>query len=652
MKKILCLFLLIFYIGSLFSCNINQNPDIVQNEPYEDVKNLAADVEFNLHSNLDPQKAEYPLSTGKVYYVSSDGNDENDGLSISSPLKTLAAVSKLELIAGDSVLFKKGDTFEGKLTLSNLKGEKNNPITFASYGELTEMPIITNTKKYATSSVFTFVNSSNLVIRDLSFEVYGMNRNTTSSSTCSTGINFQYNHVGDETFEGIYVYNNKLVGKSINDSYEAFDTNSSGIVFMTLEETHDGSPLNMFNGAYIRYNEVSYFGRVGIQCGGWIQEKGGQNEMHRNKYLNLHFDNNVVHHIGGIGMYIAAGKNSTMNRNHIYETGITTDKSMIEGQCGMMYLSAEYSSASFNVIHDCYDANTGWDAMGIDIDWNTDHIEVSYNYIYNCQGSGIGTMANQNCSIKYNRIENCRGETTHDGSITISNFTNRQYPVPDDFHSVTNLIIDGNLIWHSEIEKPVFHVYEDNGDKDYVGNEFINNRVVFVGNTSPKNLVWVNVEPTLNWYKFANNKYYSTDNSQFKAFESTPKMNINFMDGAQVYEVTKEKLFDSWAKRDLNSTYSVNSNYIPAKPINCNATLDGNKLILTWDSTDKDNVWHYNIYKVQENESASYLNLIGQVEDLKFEYMLENNETYYYIIQPESNEGIYGKALKVKISLE
>ena len=652
MKKILCLFLLIFYIGSLFSCNINQNPDIVQNEPYEDVKNLAADVEFNLHSNLDPKKAEYPLSTGKVYYVSSNGNDENDGLSISSPLKTLAAVSKLELIAGDSVLFKKGDTFEGKLTLSNLKGEKNNPITFASYGDSTEMPIITNTKKYASSSVFTFVNSSNLVIRDLSFEVYGMNRNTTSSSTCSTGISFQYNHVGDETFEGIYVYNNKLVGKSINDSYEAFDTNSSGIVFMTLEETHDGSPLNMFNGAYIRYNEVSCFGRVGIQCGGWIQEKGGQNEMHRNKYLNLHFDNNVVHHIGGIGMYIAAGKNSTMDRNHIYETGITTDKSMIEGQCGMMYLSAEYSSASFNVIHDCYDANTSWDAMGIDIDWNTDHIEVSYNYIYNCQGSGIGTMANQNCSIKYNRIENCRGETTHDGSITISNFTNRQYPVPDDFHSVTNLIIDGNLIWHSEIEKPVFHVYEDNGDKDYVGNEFINNRVVFVGNTSPKNLVWINVEPTLNWYKFANNKYYSTDNSQFKAFESTPKMNINFMDGAQVYEVTKEKLFDSWAKRDLNSTYSVTSNYIPEKPINCNATLDGNKLILTWDSTDKDNVWHYNIYKVQENESASYLNLIGQVEDLKFEYMPENNETYYYIIQPESNEGIYGKALKVKITLE
>ena len=69
------------------------------------------------------------------------------------------------------------------------------------------------------------------------------------------------------------------------------------------------------------------------------------------------------------------------------------------------------------------------------------------------------------------------------------------------------------------------------------------------------------------------------------------------------------------------------------------------------ESSDKDKVWHYNIYKVKENESASYLNMIGQVKDLGFEYLLDDNETYYYIIQPESNEGIYGKALKIKISL-
>ena len=129
MKKIFGLFLMIISIGFLFSCDNTENPNSKQNEPYEDVKNLIADVEFNLDSNLNEKKEEYPLSTGNIYYVSEEGNDENDGLSISSPLKTLTAVSKLELNAGDSVLFRKGEKFEGKLTLSALKGEKNNPIT-------------------------------------------------------------------------------------------------------------------------------------------------------------------------------------------------------------------------------------------------------------------------------------------------------------------------------------------------------------------------------------------------------------------------------------------------------------------------------------------------------------------------------------------
>lgn len=646
-KKILYV---ISFLLTLSSCNNNPTSSIV-NEPYQDIKDVIADKEFSFETTLMDKVEKYPLSKGNIYYVSASGDDSNDGLSQDNPLKTFDAINKLNLVAGDSVLFKKGDIFEGKLNLLNLMGEENNPITLASYGESENKPILTNTKKYASSSVITITNSSNVVIRDLQIEVFGLNRNTSSSGTCSTGINFQYNFVEDNLFEGIYAFNNTLVGKSVNDSYEAFDTNSSGIVFMTLEESHDSSPLNMFSNAHIEFNEISYFGRVGIQCGGWIQEKGGQNEMHRNKYTDLHFDNNEVHHIGGIGMYIACGTNSTMDRNHIYETGITTDKTMIEGQCGMMYLSSEHSSASYNLIHDCYDGNTGWDAMGIDIDWNTDYIDVLYNHIYDCQGSGIGTMANQNCTIKYNRIDNVRGETNHDGSITISNFTNRQYPVPDDFHSVTNLIIEENLVLHTQLEKPVFHVFEDNGDKIYYGNQFINNRIVYAGKTSPLNLVWINVEPTLDWYKFGGNKYYSTDNSQFKAFESTPKSAINYSEGAEIFEVTKEKEFSAWQKRDTNSTYEIISEYIPSKVENPQVSFENNTLKFDWTSLDEEKVWHYNIYRVKDNESASYLNMVGQVDESKFEIKIEDNETYYYVIQPETNEGIYGKAMKLKVSL-
>ena len=260
-------------------------------------------------------------------------------------------------------------------------------------------------------------------------------------------------------------------------------------------------------------------------------------------------------------------------------------------------------------------------------------------------------MANQNCSIKFNRIANCRGETNHSGSITISNFTNRQYPVPENFHSVTNLIIEENLILHSEIEKPVFYVFEDIGDKNYSGNEFINNRIIFIGDENPENLVWINVDSSLNWYKFEGNKYYSTDNSQFIAYDSTPITEINSLEGANIFVGSDNNEFSAWQVRDLNSTYEIINNYIPAEIENCNVTFDGSKLYFTWKNSEQEMVWHYNIYKVKKDESPSYLNMIGQVSDLCFEYVVSSSEEFYYVIQPESNEGVYGRAIKIKISL-
>jgi phosphoribosylanthranilate isomerase len=42
---------------------------------------------------------------GNTYYVSADGNDENDGLTPKTPWKTLDKVSSAELSEGDGVLF-------------------------------------------------------------------------------------------------------------------------------------------------------------------------------------------------------------------------------------------------------------------------------------------------------------------------------------------------------------------------------------------------------------------------------------------------------------------------------------------------------------------------------------------------------------------
>lgn len=78
-------------------------------------------------------------TTPQPYYVSTSGNDANDGLSTITPWKSLAHVYQqcfrpYALIPGDSVLLKRGETWSGQLSTSWLLGSGGLPITFSSYG--------------------------------------------------------------------------------------------------------------------------------------------------------------------------------------------------------------------------------------------------------------------------------------------------------------------------------------------------------------------------------------------------------------------------------------------------------------------------------------------------------------------------------------
>ncbi len=76
-----------------------------------------------------------------IYYFSESGNDNNAGTSESSPFKTLKKLNSLSLVAGDFVLFKKGEIFQGSIIIKD-NGSAGNPITFSSYGSGAN-PVIT-----------------------------------------------------------------------------------------------------------------------------------------------------------------------------------------------------------------------------------------------------------------------------------------------------------------------------------------------------------------------------------------------------------------------------------------------------------------------------------------------------------------------------
>ena len=77
----------------------------------------------------------HTIASATDYYVSSSGNDANNGLSSSTPWKTIVKVNSAFSIMkpGDRILFKQGDVFTGQITLTR-SGSSTANITFDAYG--------------------------------------------------------------------------------------------------------------------------------------------------------------------------------------------------------------------------------------------------------------------------------------------------------------------------------------------------------------------------------------------------------------------------------------------------------------------------------------------------------------------------------------
>ena len=623
--------------GLLSGCSV-----IVRNVEYIDLAGQGASAEYSFVDESLEAEQLYPVSKGgTMYFVSADGDDSNDGLTPETPIKTLSKASSISLKAGDSVLFRKGDTFVGNLRYSDLEGSKENPITIASYGNGDERPVITNgNETLRGGDIVGIYNSRGVVVRDLKIDAYASS--SAHGSPAVRGIAYEYKKAIDNPNLDIYIVNNIIRGHDITGEYPDTDSYIYGITgYVWANRT-----LDYATDIYILNNDVSYVGLNGIQMRGDYSQDSDDDDTYskniRKCYKGVHLDGNTVHHIGQIGMYICGGKNCTMDRNLVYQTSIVKERAFMDGQCGMMYIKSEYSSARYNIIYDAYDAGAGIDGMGFDIDWKTDYITLEYNYISNCLGSGIGTLSNLNSTIAHNRLEGNIGATNHAGSLTLGNLGG----------DVFGAHIYDNLIYQTTKSAPAFRAFHEGGNKKFTGCEFVGNHIVLKADVDPSTYFWVNINSSVQFYKIAENKYYSVSpDTSFKASDRTAKKYLNFEEGAQVYKAGAGSPFSSWQKRDLGSTYEMRSDNAPSKVENVTCTYENGKLLLNI-AGDMSDVWHYNIYKVGYDESASYLNMIGQTESSTFEYEVPHNGEFYIIVQPESNQGIYGEGFKIKINID
>jgi hypothetical protein len=99
-----------------------------------------------------------------THYVSTNGRDADDGLSIQTAWRTIDRANKARLQPGDSLLFQGGGTFVGSLVLDAVIGNITAPITVASYGKGWATLQSSNAN---TSGIFIY-NSVYIVLQNLS----------------------------------------------------------------------------------------------------------------------------------------------------------------------------------------------------------------------------------------------------------------------------------------------------------------------------------------------------------------------------------------------------------------------------------------------------------------------------------------------------
>ena len=335
----------------------------------------------------------FSLCAQNQYYLSSStGNDNNNG-SQNQPWKTLSKISNTTLGPGDTVYFKKGDTFRGHYVV-NGSGTEGNPITFKSYGSGNQ-PVISGSDHDDGGGDFQEAilveNEDNMIFEDLEIQ----NHRTTSrsdvgdlvsfgiqviSSSAGTKNNFTFR---DMTFKNVYGLS--WVDPGDQDAFNAFEV--SGLTFKS-------SWAGIINDVVVEDSYFTDLQRIGIH----IKNTSGKTSDKRN--TNIVVRRNEFFQIGGTCVLPIRTENCLIENNIFNQPGAKTNDKMIGRG------SAVWNWYSINTIvqyNQAINAKGILDSHGIHVDHSNIDTFIQYNLMQDCEGGFVEILGgNQRAVYRFN----------------------------------------------------------------------------------------------------------------------------------------------------------------------------------------------------------------------------------------------------------
>jgi hypothetical protein len=321
------------------------------------------------------------------YFSNSTGNDSNVG-SEASPFQTISKLNSLVLVAGDKILFKKGDTFIGQIVVS-YSGTSGFPIVYDSYG-LGDLPLLTasNGSNGIPDPLSTirilgkqYLEFHNLRIENERFDAAAGSPNDQSFGiyiqsfkTLPASGNFEdavlFKHF---RFSNLVVQNVYSLGSSTTDFDSIY---SSGIYFLDA----------FVNDVIIENCYFTDLERTGI----WLRKYVSDAIIRNNEFIDT----------GGSGTILSATRRVLYEKNLMRFTGSGTDSRMVKRGSGMWVFNSDDVVAQYNTSQ--HARGTG-DSSGMHVDYGNNNILFQYNYLEDSAGGFCETLGeNDNIIWRYN----------------------------------------------------------------------------------------------------------------------------------------------------------------------------------------------------------------------------------------------------------
>src|SRR3989339_1377271 len=345
-----------------------------------------------------------------TYYISStDGDDTCTGLSQSPyttgvtacPIKTLTKLNTKTFSPGDSILFKKGDTFYGSITVSQ-SGTAGNPITFSSYGS-GEKPIITGfTDVTSWTNLGNNIWESTNAVSTLSYlNIVLIGNTNTPMGRIPNGLNY-------------YTYQSHNANLSITSSDLTGTPNWTGAMAVIRKNfwTWQQSTITSQSGGTISYTDIGTSHNPNNNYNFFIQNDirtlDNQNEWYYNpttKKISIYSSSQPVnvkvptinktmtgssrHYITLDGLTFDGANSSGVWFDNSSYIDIINSNFNNTGQFGVYFYATQYNTVDNSTFN-----NNNWSALTSSD--NSNYITYTNNNIENTfliQGVGTGSIA-------------------------------------------------------------------------------------------------------------------------------------------------------------------------------------------------------------------------------------------------------------------